>query len=404
MSLLDQVSNMSSSSSAASTTTTTAGSPSTATSSSAAQTHTIQVGPKEDPHQYVPHSLEAKVGDLIVFEFYPRNHSVVQADWRAPCMPADGDYFFSGIKNDFEEVNGQVVGTLPTWNWTVDRDEPTFFYCTSIDSCNVNGMVGVINPNETSTWNSQNRAALNAPYMLFPGQSMPAEGETSGSGTTATHSSPSSTSSSTANPPGQSSSSSSQTLSAGAIAGIVIGSVAFVIILCVLLFLLGRNHVYKKWLWQSHEANSSKEARTAQWALSTSAAGIGAAKSEGDAGRTSFPGHMSIPAGASPLNEPGSGIGPGPVLVPGTGPGPGTGFMAMEHNLPRTQSGLYSAPEGEYGMSAPSLGPQMQGQQSPQVHPGQQQQPYWIWDQSIQPYQSGGRRGGPSELEGDVSK
>lgn len=96
---------------------------STKTDSSTKETHTVQVGPKQDPHAYVPRSLDAKVGDLIVFEFYPRNHSVVQADWKAPCIPASGDYFFSGIKNDFNEVNGQVVGELPTWNWTVESEE-----------------------------------------------------------------------------------------------------------------------------------------------------------------------------------------------------------------------------------------------------------------------------------------
>lgn len=96
---------------------------STTTASSAARTHTIKVGPKEAPHEYIPHEVDANVGDLIVFEFHPRNHSVVQADWRAPCVPADGDYFFSGIKNDFNEVNGQVSGALPTWNWTVPRPE-----------------------------------------------------------------------------------------------------------------------------------------------------------------------------------------------------------------------------------------------------------------------------------------
>lgn len=96
---------------------------STTTASAAAKTHTIKVGPKEAPHEYIPHEVDAKVGDEIVFQFHPRNHSVVQADWRAPCVPADGDYFFSGIKNDFNEVNGQVSGMLPTWNWTVPRPE-----------------------------------------------------------------------------------------------------------------------------------------------------------------------------------------------------------------------------------------------------------------------------------------
>ncbi|KAL4781807.1 hypothetical protein BJX76DRAFT_349889 [Aspergillus varians] len=370
----------------------------TATSSSAVETHTVKVGPKEDPHQYVPHELEANVGDLIVFEFYPRNHSVVQADWKAPCMPADGDYFFSGIKNDFKEVNGQVVGKLPTWNWTVEKDEPTFFYCTGTDSCIVNGMVGVINPNTTRTWESQNKAALEARYMLLPGQPMPAEGESSGTGSTATRSVPPSTSTSTStstlNPQGLSSSSS--TLDAGEIAGIVIGTVTFVVILCILLFLLGRNHVYKKWFSQSHEDNSSKNVRTAQWALSTSAGGIGAGKIEPDMGSTGVPGHISVPA-VSPTPETGTGFGPGPISQTGTG------FVSMDQNWPQMQSGIYSGPESGYGMVSPPLSSQMQGQH---VQLGQQQQqPYWIWDQSIQPHQAAAdRRAGPSELEVGVFK
>ncbi|KAL2831153.1 hypothetical protein BDW59DRAFT_158098 [Aspergillus cavernicola] len=332
-------------------------------------------GPKEDPHGYVPHSLEANVGDLIVFEFSPRNHSVAQADWKAPCMPADGDYFFSGIKNDFDEVNGQAVGRLPTWNWT-----PTFFYCTGTDSCIVNGMVGVINPNSSRTWKSQYEAARDAPYMLLPGQPMPAEGETSG-GTGTTTISPSTTST-----PHAASSTSSHALGAGEIAGIVIGSIAFVIILCVLLFLLGRNNVYKKWVFQSQEG-SSNVIRTARWALSTSPAsagpGAGPSVGRGEAGN-GFP-----VSGASPLNGPRAGLGIGSVV------GTSTEFSSMEYNSP--QSGVYSPPEGVYGLSSPSLVSQVQSQQ-------QQQSPYWIWDQSIQPLQIMGRKEGPSELEGDYHK
>ncbi|KAL6237065.1 hypothetical protein BDW75DRAFT_249534 [Aspergillus navahoensis] len=364
--------------------------PDTTTSSSAKATHTIQVGPKEDPHGYVPHSLNASVGDLIVFEFYPRNHSVVQADWKAPCMPADGDYFFSGIKNDFDEVNGQVVGELPTWNWTVDREEPTFFYCTGRDSCIGNGMVGVINPNKTQTWESQQKAALEAPYMLLPGQSMPAEGSNLNTGTTATRSSPSSTTDHHAplySSPSIGTSSPSHTLSAGTIVGIAVGPVAFVVILCVLLFPLGWNRVYKQWLSQSHEetggsTSSSKNVRTARWVEACTSAGVGvgadAVRNEGHGGSTGRSGNLSV-HGPSPVHEPAAaaarlGHGSRPGTVTGAGTGVGTGFVSINHNLPQV------------------------------LIPQQQQQHYWSWVQSIQPFRLGGREGEPTELEADNRK
>ena len=84
------------------------------TASTGSATHTVKVGPKEDPHQYVPHNLTADVGDLIVFEFYPTNHSVVKADYMAPCVPASGDIFYSGAFDSFHEENGQLVGPVCT--------------------------------------------------------------------------------------------------------------------------------------------------------------------------------------------------------------------------------------------------------------------------------------------------
>lgn len=82
------------------------------TTSTAIATHTVQVGSKADPHQYSPHNVSAAVGDIIVFEFYPRNHSVVKADYLAPCVPASGEIFYSGIFNSFNEEDGQLVGPV----------------------------------------------------------------------------------------------------------------------------------------------------------------------------------------------------------------------------------------------------------------------------------------------------
>ncbi|KAJ6088536.1 hypothetical protein N7486_009797 [Penicillium sp. IBT 16267x] len=224
----------------------TATSTSTSTTSTGFTTHTIQVGPKVSPHAYVPHNITASPGDILVFEFYPANHSVAKADYLAPCVPASSGEFWSGEFNTFTEENGDLVGPAPTWSITINDTEPTFFYCTAPGSCLDNGMVGVINANSSQTWEAQYKRALTYPYMLLPGESMPAETSTSGSYS------------------GSSSSNSTQHgLSTGAIAGIAVSCVAFVAILIALFWTLGRNRIYQK--WRSSEAGRSE--RTARWAL-----------------------------------------------------------------------------------------------------------------------------------------
>ncbi|EEP81614.1 predicted protein [Uncinocarpus reesii 1704] len=229
-------------------------------SRTASATHTVKVGHKVDPHQYVPRTVNAKVGDVIVFEFFPRNHSVVQADYLAPCVPASGDFFYSGIFNSFHESDGVLVGG------------PKFFYCTALGSCIDNGMVGVINPNRTMTWAEQYAKALKYPYMLVPGESPPAEG---------TPGTPSSTPS-----PAPSSSG----LGGGAIAGIVIGSVAGIAVLGLLFFLLGRNRVYRKWLTSEEGSND----RTRRWAMSGGDWSTSGRTEKDGAAPTPQPGHASM--------------------------------------------------------------------------------------------------------------
>lgn len=82
------------------------------TTSAGIATHTVQVGPKSDPHSYLPHSITANPGDVVVFEFYPTNHSVVKADYLAPCVPASKGVFYSGIFDTFNEQDGQLVGPV----------------------------------------------------------------------------------------------------------------------------------------------------------------------------------------------------------------------------------------------------------------------------------------------------
>lgn len=103
--------------SSASAVTTASASKATSTGST---THTVVVGPKESPMSYVPRNITAAVGDVVVFEFYPTNHSVVKADYLAPCVPSSDNLFYSGMFTTFDEVDGSVIGALPTWNLTIN--------------------------------------------------------------------------------------------------------------------------------------------------------------------------------------------------------------------------------------------------------------------------------------------
>ena len=91
-------------------------------------------------------------------------------------------------------------------------------------------MVGVINPTVDKTLDKQKLSAKDSSYQLAPGDPTPGEGRSSSAGAAAPTSS------------GQSSNGggSHHTLSGGAIAGIVVGAVAFLAICAALFFYVGR--------------------------------------------------------------------------------------------------------------------------------------------------------------------
>jgi hypothetical protein len=100
-------------------------------------------------------------------------------------------------------------------------------------------MVGVINPNETQTLDAQIQSAKDADFMLAPGEDIPTEASSTLSGTTTPTSTPSASST-----PAHSGGSSK--LSGGAIAGIVVGAVAFLAICAALFFFVGRTKSLKE--------------------------------------------------------------------------------------------------------------------------------------------------------------
>ncbi|KAI1144253.1 hypothetical protein F5Y05DRAFT_364128 [Hypoxylon sp. FL0543] len=212
---------------------TSGGSESTATStkSSAPVTHTVMVGLQ---HDFEPDTIQANPGDTIHFNFYPKNHSVVRADFKKPCIPWEltqdpAESFFSGaVEQD------TLQSPIPSWDLKVNNTDPIFFYCSAPDSCIKWKMVGVINPNETFTLDIQKEFVANSTFQLSPGEEFPDESSPS---STTSGSAPASTPTNTTDP---GNASGGAALSGGAIAGIVIGGVAAVAIIGALVYLCGR--------------------------------------------------------------------------------------------------------------------------------------------------------------------
>ncbi|KAF8475855.1 hypothetical protein BDZ91DRAFT_196320 [Kalaharituber pfeilii] len=139
--------------------------------------HVVKVGYLA--HKFVPDSTKAAVGDVIRFEFYPVNHSVVRADFDAPCIPREmlnstKKGFYSGF---FPLDSSKMPENPPTWSWKVDTAEPVFFYCSGEGSCNDWGMVGAINPTTEKSVEKHQKMAKQADFSLSPGDHIPSEYE-----------------------------------------------------------------------------------------------------------------------------------------------------------------------------------------------------------------------------------
>lgn len=194
------------------------------------RTHTVSVGNRGS--NFDPNVTFANPGDVVVFEFFPINHSVIRTDFvgnnaqQNPCVPYE--LLHPGSTSQFSSGN-KLVESDPnpngsdatTWNLTIEDRQPVWFYCDAPGSCHPNGMVGVINPNSSNTVQRQFSAALTAPYQLSPGQSWPPGTQFGSSGIKGSNSK----------------------LAPGAIAGIVIGGLFFVVI-AALSYFVGRSRTY----------------------------------------------------------------------------------------------------------------------------------------------------------------
>ncbi|ERS95714.1 hypothetical protein HMPREF1624_07789 [Sporothrix schenckii ATCC 58251] len=205
-------------------------------------THTIAVG--ATGFSFTPNNLTVAVGSILEFNFYPGNHSVVRSAFKFPCIPYEDSGpnrvgFFSGyLDTNVYSPDG------PKFRVRVNDTEPIFYYCSAPTSCISHGMLGVINPNATWTFQVQQEYAANTTIQLAPGDHLPSEmAPTSAGGPGATGA------------PGAGSSTPSSGLSSGAVAGVVIGSIAGVIALAglgIFVFFCMRRSRSARWPQERH--------------------------------------------------------------------------------------------------------------------------------------------------------
>ncbi|KAF1833145.1 hypothetical protein BDW02DRAFT_395779 [Decorospora gaudefroyi] len=198
------------------------------------QVHKIKAGAgafKFDPQEIT----NVSVGDIVMWEFYPPDHSVARADFGSACVPYE--YVEPGREGFWSETQWvNNTNELTYFNITVNDTEPIFFYCAAPKSCIGEHMVGVINPNSTQTLAKQVQAAASADFQVAPGEPIPGEASST------LLSAPTST----ASPPPSGGGGEGHTLSTGAIVGIAVGGVAFLVICAALFFFVGRSKSLKE--------------------------------------------------------------------------------------------------------------------------------------------------------------
>jgi len=99
-----------------------------------------------------PTSVTAAEGDTVQFIFNPKNHTVTQSTFTAPCQPKP-----DGIDSGYMPVSAGSP-LVPTMTITVNNTDPLWFFCRQASHCE-QGMVFAINPTDNKTFEDFQAAA-----------------------------------------------------------------------------------------------------------------------------------------------------------------------------------------------------------------------------------------------------
>ncbi|KPM45995.1 hypothetical protein AK830_g512 [Neonectria ditissima] len=208
-------------------------------------THTVAVG--ASGHKFTPDEIEADVGDIIEWRFYPTNHWVIRGDFDYPCIPYD----YIGTDRTGFSSGSQTVQAItddgPRFRVRVNNTDPIFFYCGAPGSCVRYHMMGVVNPSKNTTLDEWLDKANDVDYQLRPGDPWPTEdGFETPTDAIGRETGGSSNDNDNSDDDNDSGSGGGSKLSGGAIAGIAIGGAAVLLLAGGLLYLCGRRGGFDK--------------------------------------------------------------------------------------------------------------------------------------------------------------
>lgn len=154
---------------------------STSPTSSSPQVHQVVVGGTGKLF-YTPSNITAAAGDVIMFQFQQKNHTITQSSFATPCraLTLTSTSGQVGFDSGFMPVADDAT-TFPTWNLTVNDTSPIWAYCKQAGHCG-SGMVFSVNSVESGP---NNFAAFEAAAKQQNGSTVTATSSaSSSSGTT----------------------------------------------------------------------------------------------------------------------------------------------------------------------------------------------------------------------------
>ncbi|KAI1107342.1 Cupredoxin [Jackrogersella minutella] len=116
----------------------------TSAAAGAAATHTVTVGGAAGL-VYTPDSIQAAVGDMVIFTFMSANHTASQSTFAEPCKLMAG-----GMDSGFQPNANNTVNPPPQVAMQVMTADPLWFYCRQAGHCG-KGMTFSINPSAAKT-------------------------------------------------------------------------------------------------------------------------------------------------------------------------------------------------------------------------------------------------------------
>lgn len=114
------------------------------TAGAAAATHTVVVGGTAGL-VYTPNTINAAVGDMVMFQFMSNNHTATQSAFTTPC-----DALAGGMDSGFMPNINNTVSPAPAMAMQVTVATPIWFYCKQTGHCG-KGMTFSINPTANKT-------------------------------------------------------------------------------------------------------------------------------------------------------------------------------------------------------------------------------------------------------------